>query len=86
MSEEALNMTISSVMKQKGRKIVYLRFERKQEGKVHFAEGSVPDCEFEKVYGFSEEELAQLRFYMKENVQDIFEEAQKINDKEFWLK
>ena len=83
--EEQVNMTISSVMKKKGQRIVHVRFERKQDGKLHYAEGTVPDGEFEKVYGFSEEELAQLKFYMKENVHQIFEEAQKINDKEFWL-
>ncbi|SFQ35339.1 hypothetical protein SAMN02910358_01704 [Lachnospiraceae bacterium XBB1006] len=84
--EENINMTISSVMKQKGEKVVYVRFERMQGGKRHFAEGIVPNCTFEKVYGFTEEEVAQLKFYLKENVHTIFEEAQKINDKEFWLK
>lgn len=83
--EEQVNMTISSVMKKKGQKVVHVRFERKQDGKLHFAEGIVPDCTFERVYGFSEEEMAQLKFYLKENMHTIFEEAQKINEKEFWL-
>ena len=84
--QETLNLTISSVMRKDNEKVVHVRFERDQEGKKHFAEGIVPECSFEKIYGFTEEEVAQLKFYLKEHVQDIFEEAQKINDKEFWLK
>ena len=84
--QETLNLTISSVMRKDNEKVVHVRFERDQEGKKHFAEGIVPECSFEKIYGFTEEEVAQLKFYLKEHVQDIFEEAQKSNDKEFWLK
>ena len=85
-NKDTLNMTISSVMRKEKYKVVHVRFERQVDGKKHFAEATVPDCEFKKVYGFTEEEIVNLRFYLKEHVQDIFEEAQKINDKEFWLK
>ncbi|MGN0169717.1 MAG: hypothetical protein ACI39H_03030 [Lachnospiraceae bacterium] len=84
--QETLNLTISSVMGKGDERVVHVRFERDQDGKQHFAEGIVPECSFERIYGFTEEEVAQLKFYLKEHVQDIFEEAQKINDKEFWLK
>lgn len=85
-SNDTLQMTISSVMRKEKGKVVYVRFERREGEKVHFAEGVIPDCTFEKSYGFSDEEMAQLKFYLKENVAEIFEQAQKINDKEIWLR
>ncbi|MCR4955529.1 MAG: hypothetical protein K6A30_02475 [Lachnospiraceae bacterium] len=84
--QETLNMTYSGIMRRGKEKVVYVRFERTVDGQRQYAEATIGDCEFGKVFGFSEEEIASLKFYLKENMHSIFEQAQKINDKEFWLK
>ena len=84
--KETLNMTISSVMRRNKEKVVYVRFERMGESGIEYAEAIVPKCSFDKIYGFSEEEIAQLKFYLREHVLEIFDEAQKINEQEFFLK
>lgn len=83
--DDTLQMTISSVMRREKEKIVHVRFERHDEDKIHFAEGILPDCIWERSYGFTEDEMVQLKFYLKEHMTDIFEQAQKINDNEIWL-
>lgn len=85
-TNDTLNMTFSSIMRRKKEKVVHVRFERSGSKGVEYAEAVIPDCTFEQVYGFTEEELAQLKFYLQAHIHDIFEKAQKINDQEFWLK
>ena len=59
-----------------GRKVrVY--FERSNNGDFDFAEGELPAAEFSKTYGFSQNELLQLKRYLKNNSFLIWEYAQK---------
>lgn len=43
------------------------------------AEGAVPACTITENHGFTDEEVAQLEAYMKENISDIKAEAAKVN-------
>ncbi len=83
---EEMRMTYSSVMRKGKEKVVHIRFEREVDGKTEFAEGILPECLIEKSIGFTLEECKALEFYMKENCESIFEQAQKINDDVFWLR
>lgn len=83
---EQLKMTYSGIMRKNKEKVVHVRFERTVDGKTEFAEGILPDCLVEKSIGFTLEECKALEFYMKENCDSIFEQAQKINDDVFWLR
>lgn len=81
-----MNMTYSGIMRKDKKKVVYVRFERQVNGETEFAEAVLPEGTIEKSMGFTPEECKALEFYLKENCQDIFERAQKINDEIFWLK
>lgn len=85
-NSEEMRMTYSSVMRKGKEKVVHIRFERETDGKTEFAEGLLPDCLIEKSIGFTLEECKALEFYMKENCESIFAQAQKINDDVFWLR
>jgi hypothetical protein len=57
---------------------VDVRFERPREtGGFDFAEGFLPECAFNKTFGFSEEELFRLEKYLKNNLFLLWEYAQK---------
>ena len=59
-----------------GRKVrVY--FERPNDKEFDFAEGELPSAEFSKTFGFSQNELLQLKRYLKNNSFLIWEYAQK---------
>ncbi len=59
-----------------GRKVrVY--FERSNNGDFDFAEGELPSAEFSKTCGFNQNELLQLKRYLKNNSFLIWEYAQK---------
>lgn len=59
-------------------KIVRVRFEQKNDGKMNWAEGIVPDGFIEKAEGFAPEEVNQLEAYLKENGTQIFSLAKEI--------
>ena len=57
---------------------VRVRFERpNQNNGFDFAEGRIPHFNFQKTFGFSEDELFGLREYMRDNALLIWEFAQK---------
>ncbi len=49
-----------------------------QEGN-NTAEGTVPDCKITKNNGFSDDEVAQLEQYMRDNIYEIKAEAAQVN-------
>ena len=81
MSQE-LKMTISGFVPKDGRKHIYVVFE---DG-LRRAEGAVPDCVIEKNNGFSEDEVAMLEMYMKQNLDMIREHAKLINPIKAFMK
>lgn len=56
---------------------VMLRFERARDNGFDFAEGVLPECIFTKTSGFSEDELFDIRDYMRCNALLIWDYAQK---------
>jgi hypothetical protein len=61
-----------------GRKVrVYFERSNESNGKeFDFAEGELPSAEFSKTFGFSQNELLQLKRYLKNNSFLIWEYAQ----------
>ncbi|MCL2845089.1 MAG: hypothetical protein FWE23_06525 [Chitinivibrionia bacterium] len=62
--------------KDTGRK-VRVHFERPNGSEFDFAEGNIPSFEFDKSYGFNQNELLQLQRYLRNNSFLIWEYAQK---------
>ncbi|GHV11135.1 hypothetical protein AGMMS49938_01290 [Fibrobacterales bacterium] len=58
-------------------RFVRVYFERSNNSGFDFAEGSLPECEFNKSYGFSEDEIFSLQRYLRNNSPLIWEYAQK---------
>ncbi len=71
-----VSLTYTGILKQGNAKIVKVRFARN--GEKDFAEGVIPGGKIEKSKGFSEKELASLRFYLKANEKQLYEKAKEI--------
>ena len=65
MGREDVSLTYTGIMKQGDKRVVKIRFTRN--GEKDFAECILPGGTIEKSQGFSEKELASLRFYLKTN-------------------
>ena len=72
---DTLEMSVSSVTNTDGKKHIYVWFCDKNRN----AEGRIPECDIIKNNGFSEKELAALRFYMKENTDQILKAAKTVS-------
>lgn len=62
---------------EKGMPCVRVHFERANKNGFDFADGKIPHFNFQKAFGFSEDELFQLKEYMKNNSSLIWEFAEK---------
>lgn len=71
-----ISLTYTGIMKQGDAKVVKVRFARN--GEKDFAEGVIPGGKIEKSQGFSDKELASLRFYLKANEKDLIRKAKEI--------
>ncbi len=71
-----VSMTYTGIMKKGDEKIVRVRFTRN--GDKDFAECIVPGGKIESSKGFSQKELASLRFYLKANEDEIYKKAKEI--------
>ena len=74
MSDE-LKMSVTSVCGNPGSMYAYVRFEDKN----RYCEWKFPDIKLEKNEGFNEEELAGLKFYIKNNMTQLKKMAAHIN-------
>lgn len=70
-----IKMSVSTMTRTKDSKAVYVMFE---DGAKN-AEISLPGCSLVRNNGFSDEEIAQLMEYSKNEQDSIFEVAKKIN-------
>ena len=69
-------LTFSNVEEDKnGFDYITFRFERPNEKGFDFAEGTLPENQFNKVFGFSEDELMEMQEYLKNNSFLIWEIA-----------
>ena len=73
---EEVSLTYTGITKQQDAKIVKVRFARN--GEKDFAEGVIPGGKIEKSKGFTEKELASLRFYLQANEKQLYEKAKEI--------
>lgn len=78
---EEIKMTYSCILSKGKKKIIRVTFERGKD----FAEGIVPDGIIEKQQGFTKEEIEQLEDYLRNNLQEIVEQAKKITGIRHWL-
>ena len=76
-----IKMSVSSVTRTKENKAVYVLFE--DENKQ--AEISLPGCTLVNNKGFSDEEIAQLMDYAKNEQDSIFELAKQVNPMKAFL-
>lgn len=81
MADDKIDFTYSCVVPKKGKPFVSVMFERGGDR----AEGSVPDCSISKNKGFSQDEVKQLEQYLRENKQEIMENAKRITGIGFWF-
>lgn len=72
---DALNMSVSQIVRKDGRKIAYVSFSDGQ----RMAEGQIPDCKITSSTGFGAEEIAQLEDYMGRELTNLKNMAAKIN-------
>lgn len=71
-------LTFSNIEEKEGFDEICVRFERPNDKQgFDFAEGKLPNNEFYKTYGFSEDELLELESYLKNNAYIIWEIAQE---------
>lgn len=82
-----MKFTYTGILHDKnGEKLVRVCFERQKEGKRQFAEGTVPAGKIDSSFGFSEEEIAKLEEYLKENSAEIMLRAREITGITHWLR
>lgn len=70
-----IRMSVSSMTRKDDKKAIYVMF---QDGKKS-AEFEVPEIKLLSNEGFSEEEIDQLKEYMANSLDDIYEVAKKVN-------
>ncbi len=74
MSEE-LKMSVSSLTRTKDNKAVYILFTDGNKS----AELSLPECKVINNNGFTDEEVAGLKFYIKNDQETIYALPKKVN-------
>lgn len=79
MEKGEVTFTYSGVLTRNNRKLICVRFERKGDFGVDFAEGKLPECRIEKQKGFSVEEISQMEEYLETEKDNIIHEAKKLN-------
>jgi hypothetical protein len=74
---DGIILTHSDMLFENGSRRVLVRFERASDNGFDFAEGVLPECIFTKLSGFSEDELFDLKDYVRCNSPLIWDYAQK---------
>ncbi len=69
-------LTFSDIEEKNGFDEITVYFERPNDKGFDFAEGKLPENQFYKCYGFSEEELMKLNKYIRNNASLIWKIAQ----------
>ena len=80
MEKGEVTFTYSGVLTRNIRKLIRVRFERKGNSGIDFAEGKIPECKIEKQNGFSQEEIRQMEEYLEIEKENIIREAKKLNN------
>ncbi len=70
-------LTFSDIEEYNGFDRITVYFERPNNNGFDFAEGKLPENQFYKTYGFSEDELMQMERYLRNNSFLIWEMARE---------
>ena len=70
-----MNMLVSGLVGKGDNKRICVYFSDKDK----YAEGSIPDCKITSAKGFSDSEIKEIEDYLRENKDQIIEEARKVN-------
>ena len=70
-----MNMLVSGLVGSGDHKRICVYFNDKDK----YAEGSIPECKITSSSGFDQRELMEIEDYLKENRDQIIEEAKKVN-------
>ena len=79
--DDEMKLTHTGIYVKKGRRHVSVRFERG--GDV--AEATLPECKVTKSSGFSEDEIAALELYLRQENDNIFAKAKAITGIRHWF-
>lgn len=82
---ETFTMTYSSLLQKDGKKAICIRFERTEKGAQDFAEFLLPTCNILTYKGFDEEELSQLKIYLKGNKDSLLKKSKEISTITHWF-
>lgn len=81
-TEEGVTLTFSDIEEDSnGFEYIRFNFERENNSGFDFAEGILPALRFDKLYGFSEDEIFDLKDYLKDNSFLIWEIAREKTEK-----
>lgn len=81
-TEEGIVLTFSDIEEDSnGFESIRFRFERANNSGFDFAEGILPALRFDKLYGFSEDEIFDLKDYLRDNSFLIWEIAREETEK-----
>lgn len=69
-------LTFSDIEERNGFDEIIVYFERPNDNGFDFAEGKLPENQFYKSFGFSEDELIKLKKYIRNNASLIWKIAQ----------
>lgn len=78
-------MTFSGVLTKDKKQFIRVRFEREGAKGLEVAEGILPECTIEQQNGYTPEEVDQLQDYLKQNRQEIIEQAKGLNNILKWF-
>ena len=81
-TENNIILTFSNIEEDaNGFESIRFRFERENKTGFDYAEGLLPDLVFNKIYGFSEDEIFDLKDYLRDNSFLIWEIARENQSK-----
>ena len=75
MKKDELTMSVSPICFKNGKKYAFVRFTDNKK----YCEWMIPDAKLKVNHGFTDEEIAGLKFYVKNNMTEIKRMAAQIN-------
>lgn len=77
----AMRLTYSCVLVKDGKRVVQVTME----GDGKYAEAVIPGGKISRQRGFDQEELEQIKLYLKLNEKEIFQKAKEITGWKHWF-
>lgn len=80
MNQQDITFTQTGVIRRNNKNAVCVRFERKSEKGMDYAEGFVPECKIIKNSGFTPEEVDKLEEYITQEKAEIIQKAKEMSN------